>query len=123
MNPTHAIHMLTDTEIDVFHNDMNDFQVLSSRQRSYFQREIADHDVMDSGIATKKRDARKVMETITRKLESTNDSGIVNAVHGHLKNALSVLNGMVEDVRPLELRENIPVTKHFESRLDFTAQK
>jgi len=99
----HATHMLSDIEIDVLHNDMKDFQELSSRKRSYFQRQIADHDVLDSGIATKKRDARKVMETITRKLESTNDSGIVNAVHGHLKNALSVLNGIVEDVGTLEL--------------------
>jgi len=119
----HATHMLTDIEIDVLHNDMKDFQELSSRKRSYFQRQIADHDVLDSGIATKKRDARKVMETLTRKLESTNDSAIINAVHGHLKNALSVLNGMLEDVGTLELRENIPVNKHFEKQTRFFSTK
>jgi len=119
----HATHMLTDTDIDVLHNDRKDFQELSSRKRSYFQRQIGDHDLLDSGIATKKRDARKVMETITRKLESTNDSAIVNAVHGHLKNALSVLNGMLEDVGTLELRENIPVNKHFEKQTRFFSTK
>ena len=119
----HATHMLTDTEIDVLHNDRKDFQELSGRKRSYFQSQIADHDVLDSGIATKKRDARKVMETITRKLESTYDSAIVNAINGHLKNALSVLNGMVEDVGTLELRENIPVNKHFEKQTRFYSTK
>ena len=119
----HATHMLTDIEIDVLHNDMKDFQELSSRKRSYFQRQIAGHDVLDSGIATKKRDARKVMETLTRKLESTNNSAIINAVHGHLKNALSVLNGIVEDVGTLELGRIYQQINTLISRLDFIAQE
>ena len=47
----------------------------------------------------------------------------MNAVFGHLKNALSVLNGLVDDVQPLELRENIPVNKQFEKQMRFFSTK
>ena len=47
----------------------------------------------------------------------------MNAVYGHLKNALSVLIGLVDDVQPLELRESIPVNKQFEKQTRFFSTK
>ena len=71
-----ATHMLGSTEINIHDNDMPDIEKVAIRERSSFQRQIADHDAMDSAIATKKKDSPTTTEIIKRKLESTNDREI-----------------------------------------------
>ena len=119
----HAIHMLTtrDSEYDL--EEMPTCEETAVRKRSYFHRQIADSDVGDKTVETRKKDIRRLMDLISRRLDSTNDTEIVCAVHSHLKNALSVVSGMVEDMPPLEVRGSFSTNRQFEKQRRFHSTK
>ena len=119
----HAVHVLRNTEPEADFDTIPDFEEVANLKRSYFQRQITDPSLTDNSIETKKASARTLMGTIARKLDCTNDREIVNAVHGHLKNALSVFSGMVEEAQALELKESFPGNKNFEKQERFYSTK
>ena len=112
----HAIHMLItrDSEYDL--DEMPTCEETAVRKRSYFHWQIADSDVGDKTVETRKIDIRRLLDPISRKLDSTNDTEIVCAIHSHLKNVLSVVSGMVEDMPPLEVRESFSTNRQFQKQ-------